>query len=98
MVKAVDVLSGEVCFWCGCGKHLRVFSCEHGVSVVLCGRCALWASRGYVLCKGCKKHYHRADRSMCWSCEDAESERLGEAEEDDDPYDSVDNWLNGRGF
>jgi hypothetical protein len=97
MVKFVDALSGEVCLWCGCRKNLRVFSCVHGVSVVLCGLCALWAGRGYVLCKVCKKHYHRlSDRSVCWFCECAESERLGEAEEDDDPYDSVDDWLNRR--
>jgi hypothetical protein len=95
VVASLDSLSGEVCFWCGCSKNLRVSSCEHGHHFVLCGRCSMWAGRGYVLCVVCKKHYHRADRSMCWSCEFAECEREGLAEEGDDPFDNVDGWLSG---
>jgi len=66
--------ASKVCAWCGRGKTARyknfsVQICEHGPRVVLCGRCARYAREGYVLCKSCKKHYHRADRSRCFSCD-----------------------------
>jgi hypothetical protein len=82
-------LSGEVCAWCGRskgGSKFKICTCEHGVSAVLCGRCAMYFRMGYVLCKECKKHYHRADSDRCWSCEFNEANY---EEDDDDPFDSV---------
>jgi hypothetical protein len=63
-----------VCDWCGRVKtaqykNFHVLTCEHGTRVVLCGLCARYAREGYVLCRLCKKHYHRADRTRCFSCD-----------------------------
>jgi hypothetical protein len=37
-------------------------------TMILCKKCHMAAEKGFVLCKSCKRGYHKPRFAMCWNC------------------------------
>lgn len=76
---------GKTCIWCGTSHKLLIHHVDDSVyktkeayiaalkyGDILCGTCHLAGHKGLVLCKLCKKHYHRPENECCQYCKNPE--------------------------
>jgi hypothetical protein len=78
--RRAKFLEGKRCEWCGSDENLVIHHPQPSNSLtnsqyesfegtmVLCKKCHFQLHRGLVICRVCKKRYHKPRYDSCWEC------------------------------